>query len=277
MIRFKSIPHSSQIILFLALLLVSAFVAACGAAKQNSASDSAPASSASSSSSASGAGGGVFEGEITAKLFTDAQPMEIRYATKGSRMRVETQLSQGSAQKGVALLDSSAGTMTMLIPQNKTYMTMNWGKMAGEMMAKVGEKDSADDFTKVTSTGKTETVAGFTCQYWLFGDKQDTEVCIAKGLGYFAGAGGDSSGILDKLKNLALRDKIKAQLDANPEFAKFVEGGAFPLKIAQIENGQSKTIMEVTSVARKSLDDSLFTAPADYKKMEIPGMPAGKR
>jgi hypothetical protein len=279
MIRFKSIPHSSQIILFLALLLVSAFGAACGAAKQNSASDSAPASSASSSSSssASGAGGGVFEGEITAKLFTDAQPMEIRYATKGSRMRVETQLSQGSAQKGVALMDSSAGTMTMLIPQNKTYMTMNWGKMAGEMMAKGGEKDSTDDFPKVTSTGKTETVAGFTCQYWLFGDKQDTEVCIAKGLGYFAGAGGDSSGILDKLKNLALRDKIKAQLDANPEFAKFVEGGAFPLKIAQIENGQSKTIMEVTSVERKSLDDSLFTAPADYKKMEIPGMPAGKR
>jgi hypothetical protein len=277
MIRFRSIPHSSQIVLFLALLLVSAFGAACAAAKQNSASDSAPASSASSSSSAPGAGGGVFEGEITAKLFTDAQPMEILYATKGSRMRVETQLSQGSAQKGVALMDSSAGTMTMLIPQNKTYMTMNWGKIAGEMMAKGDEKDSTDDFPKVTSTGKTETVAGFKCQYWLFGDKQDTEVCIAKGLGYFAGAGGDSSGILDKLKNLALRDKIKAQLDANPEFAKFVEGGAFPLKIAQIENGQSKTIMEVTSVARKSLDDSLFTVPADYKKMEIPGMPAGKR
>ena len=92
-------------------------------------------------------------------------------------------------------------------------------------------------------------------------------------VGYFAGAGGDSSGILDKLKNLALRDKIKAQLDANPEFAKFVEGGAFPLKIAQIENGQSKTIMEVTGVERKSLDDSLFAVPGDYKKMEIPGMP----
>jgi hypothetical protein len=277
MIRFKSIPHSSQIVLFLALLLIAAFGAACAAAKQNSASDSAPASSASSSSSAPGAGGGVFEGEITANLFTDAKPMEIRYATKGSRMRVETQLSQGSAQTGVALMDSSTGTMTMLIPQNKTYMTMNWGQMAGEMMAKGDEKDSPGDFPKVTSTGKTETVAGFTCQYWLFGDKQDTEVCIAKGLGYFAGAGGESGGILDKLKNLALRDKIKAQLGANPEFAKFVEGGAFPLKIAQIENGQSKTIMEVTSVARKSLDDSLFNVPADYKKMEIPGMSGIKR
>jgi len=127
----------------------------------------------------------------------------------------------------------------------------------------------------VTSTGKTETIAGITCQHWLIGDKQDTDVCMAKGMGYFGGGG--SGGILDKLKNLAMREKIKAQLEANPEFAKFVEGGAFPLKMAQIENGQSKTIMEVTGVERKSLDDSLFTVPADYKKMEIPGMPTGKR
>jgi hypothetical protein len=31
--------------------------------------------------------------------------------------------------------------------------------------------------------------------------------------------------------------------------------------------------MEVTAVERKSLDDSLFNVPADYKKSEIPGMP----
>jgi hypothetical protein len=176
-------------------------------------------------------------------------------------------------------MDSSAGTMTMLIPQSKSYMTMDWGQMAGGMMAQGDEKNSSEEPLKVSSTGKTETIAGFKCQYWLFGEKQDTEVCLANGLGYFASTAGSSGGILEKLKNLALRDKIKAQLDANPEFAKFVEGGAFPLKIAEIENGQSKTVMEVTRVERKSLDDSLFNVPADYKKMEIPemrGMPAGK-
>jgi hypothetical protein len=35
--------------------------------------------------------------------------------------------------------------------------------------------------------------------------------------------------------------------------------------------------MEVTKVERKSLDDSLFNVPADYKKMEIPGMSGIKR
>jgi len=142
---------------------------------------------------------------------------------------------------------------------------MNWGEMAEEM-TKVAGKNSPIDFPKVTSTGKTETVAGLSCEHWLIGDK--TDVCMAKGLGYFGGGG--AGGVLDKLKNLALRDKIKAQLDANPEFAKFLEGGAFPLKMANIENGQPKTIMEVTGVERKSLDDSLFTVPADYKKTENP-------
>jgi hypothetical protein len=272
MIRFKSSTQSPQPVTFLAILMIAAFGAACSGANPNSTSPSASSVS----------GGGAFEGEITAKMFTDDQPEDFRYAIKGNRMRLETQLSPGSAESGVALMDSSAGTVTMLIPQRKTFMDMNdmnFGQMTREMMAPGDEKDSSGDFLKVSSTGKTETIAGFKCQYWLFGPKQDTEVCLANGLGYFASAGG-GPGILDKLTNLGMRDKIKAQLDANPEFAKFVEGGAFPLKIVEIENGQSKTFMEVTRVERKSLDDSLFKVPADYTKMEIPGMqgmPAGKK
>lgn len=266
MLRFKSFTHSPQAVLFPALFLIATFGAACGGGKPNSTSDSAPASSSSSA-----IGGPAFEGEITAKMFAGAQPMDIRYATKGSRMRAEMRLSPGSPQMDAVLMDFSAGTQTMLFAQNKSYMTIDLGKMAGEMAG----KDTSGEFPKVTPTDKTETIAGFTCQHWLIGDKQDTDVCMAKGLGYFAGGGG--GGILDQLKNLASREKIKAQLDANPEFAKFVEGGAFPLKVSHIENGQSKTILEVTSVERKSLDDSLFTVPADYKKMEIPGMPGAKQ
>jgi hypothetical protein len=263
MIRFKSLSNSPRAVLSLALLLAAIFGASCGGSTRNS--------TASSSSSASG--GGAFEGEITSKTFIGDQTMETRYAIKGERNRIETHFPQAGAQAGlmqasVTLMDLSSRSTTMLFPKTKTYMTMNWGDMAEEI-TKGAVKDSSIDFPKVSSTGKTETIAGLPCEHWLIGDK--TDVCMAKGLGYFGGGG--SGGILDKLKNLALRDKIKAQLDANPEFSKFVEGGAFPLKMANIENGQPKTIMEVTAVERKSLDDSLFTVPADYKKTEIPGMP----
>ena len=274
--RIKPIPRLSQTTFILSLSLIVSFAAACGGAKQNSGSGASTASSASSSSAIGG--GAPFEGTITAKMGGGGQPVEFRYAIKGNRGRFEVMGSQDRSKTAVMLMDMSSRTQTTLIPQTKMYMTTNWGEIAKEMTKNAG-KESSGDFPKVTSTGKSETVAGITCQHWLLGDKQDMDMCLAKGMGYF-GFGGQSGGVLDKLKNLALREKFKAQLDANPEFAKFVEGGAFPLKMDKVENGQSKTIMEVTSIERKSLDDSLFTVPADYKKLELPGMmgaPAGKR
>jgi hypothetical protein len=265
MIRFKSIPRPRQAGLFLALLLTAAFGAACGGAAPNSTS-----SSSSSSSSAAVAPGTAFEGEITYKM-SAGTGMRVRHAIKGTRSRIEMQLPAGGPETGsmVTLMDMSSQTTTTLMPQTKTYMTMNWNEVA-EQMTKAAENDPVNDFSKVSSNGKTETIAGINCRYWQVGDKM--EMCLAQGMGYFGGGGGPG-GILEKLKDLAQRDKLKAQLDANPEFAKFVEGGAFPLKMASIENGQSTTIMEVTSVERKSLDDSIFNVPADYKKMEIPKIP----
>ena len=268
MIRLKSLTHSPRAILFLALLLTTTFGGACGGAAKNSTS-----SSSSSASSSSAPVGEAFEGEDTSKMFFGDKAMETRYAIKGAGNRIETNFTGGGEMAGlmqtsITLMDLSSGTTTMLFPKTKSYMTMNWGEMAEEMSKGAG-KDSQFDFPKVSSTGKTETIAGIKCEHWLVGDKMD--MCVAKGLGYFGGGG--SGGILDKLKNLALREKIKAQLDANPEFAKFVEGGAFPLKMSSVENGQSKTIMEVTGIERKSLNDSLFTVPGDYKKTEIPGLP----
>jgi hypothetical protein len=198
--------------------------------------------------------------------------MEMKYFIKGPRSRIETNLSRGSQQMGAMLMDFSSGTYTMLMPQAKTYMTMSLGGAGDRMMGEAGDAK----LPRITSTGKTETIAGYACEHWLIGDDQKTDICFAKGLGYF-GAGGQLDNVLGRLKDLPFREKMKAQLEANPEFARFVEGGAFPLKISQIEGGQAKTIMEVTNVERKSLDESLFAVPADYKKMEIPGMPAGKK
>ena len=273
----KLIPQSPRTIFQLSLLFLAALVSACSSSPKNASSDSSsPASTAPASSS----GSGNFEGAITAKMFTGPQPIEIKYAIKGTRFRIETQLSQGGTQTGVVLMDSSSGSQTMLMPQTKTYMSLdlNKGGQFGQMVEKMAEKAGQEtgDLSKITSTGETETIAGHACQHWRIGDKQQTDVCLAQGLGFFGG-GGQSGGIFEQLKNLAMGDKVKAQLNANPEFARFVEGGAFPLKISQVENGQSKTVMEVTSVERKSLDDSLFSVPSDYKKMEIPGMPTIKQ
>ncbi|MFN0109191.1 MAG: DUF4412 domain-containing protein [Blastocatellia bacterium] len=247
-------------------LLIASLLTACSDSKTDS---NSPASSPSS-----GGSGAAFEGLITSKMTTSSQAMEIKYAVKGSRSRIETQLAAGGTQLGIVLIDFASGSQTMLMPQMKTYMTTNWNEVV-EKMASEAEKTASGNYFNATPTGKTETVAGHTCTHWILGDKQDTDACLAKGLGYFGGGG--SNDVFDKLRNIAVGDKTKAALQANPEFMKFVEGGVFPLKLAVIENGQPRTIMEVTKVERKSLDDSVFAIPADFKKMEIPGMPMGKK
>ena len=263
--RIPFFPQSFKTASLLSLLLFASLITACS---KDSTSSSISAGSGATS-------GGKFEGTITAKMMPGSErPMEVHYAIKGPRMRVETLLAQGGSAMGVVLMDLSAGTQTMLMPQTKTYMSMNQDsgkfKEMADAAARMSGQANAGDLYKVTTTGQTETVAGYSCQHWLMGSNKQTDVCLAKGLG-------QTGSILDQLKTLGLDEQAKAQIQANPEFLKFAENGAFPMKMSQTENGQSKTIMEVTNVERKTLDDSLFAVPSDYKKMEIPGMPSGKR
>lgn len=266
--RIPFFSQSFKTVSLLSLLLFASLVTACS--KDSTSSSSTPASSSSAS-----VAGGKFEGTITAKMMPGSErPMEVHYAIKGSRMRVETLLAQGGSAMGVVLMDLSAKTQTMLMPQTKTYMSMNQdsGKLKemADAAARMSGQANTNDLYKVTTTGQTETVAGYSCQHWLMGSNKQTDVCLAKGLG-------QTGSILDQLKTLGLDEQAKAQIQANPEFLKFAENGAFPMKMSQTENGQSKTIMEVTNVERKTLDDSLFAVPPDYKKMDIPGMPSGKK
>lgn len=283
---FNGLINSSRqrTLLFLTLFVL-ALAAACSSASQNTTTQNtapgvspAPAVSpdAAAPSSLSTAPSGAFEGAITANLYAAGQPSVLKYAIKGQRARVETNLAQGGTTTAIVLMDLSAGTQTMLIPQQKTYMTLDLNDEKFKGMAERIGKSAANQPMKITSTGKTETVAGQACEHWVMDNgQQQTDMCFAKGLGFF-GNSGQLNSMLSQLKNLPFGNQAKTMLDANPEFARFAAEGAFPLKIAQIENGQTKPIMEVTSVERRPLDDALFSVPADYKKMNLPGLSGAK-
>lgn len=280
-----SLGSSRQRVLLFLTLFVLALAAACSSAPSNSSIVTAPAPGASPAaspdaaapSSLSAAPAGAFEGAITANLYAAGQPSVLKYAIKGQRARVETNLAQGGTATAIVLMDLSAGSHTMLMPQAKTYMTLdlNDDKIKG-LTERVG-KSTADQPVKITATGKTEIIADHSCEQWVMSNgQQQTEICFAKGLGFFGGAAGPG-GVLSQLKNLPFGEQAKAAFDANPEFARFAANGAFPLKIAQVENGHTKPVLEVMSVERKPLDDALFTVPADYKKMNLPGLSSGTK
>jgi hypothetical protein len=256
-----------------ALLCAALLCGACGGAKENAGSTPSDATSAVKDAVKSAVTGGDFEGVIAMQVKTPAsKPMEMTYFVKGERARVETKMPEMPMGSGVMLWDMPNGKMTMLLPPMKAYMTMDAKEMGDEI--KAGQaKDAGGEmkFPKLTATGQTETVAGHACEHYLMGDKQEIDMCVAKGLGYFGM--GNQAGGMAAMKNLVFSPKLLAEAAAHPEWVKFLQGGAFPLKMTASENGKPGVTMEATKIERKALDDALFTVPPDYKEQKMPTMP----
>ena len=272
----QTLNTTIKTVLFVAISCIAFLAVSCSKSGQPSNNSSASPPSAASSA------GGDFEGTIAMKMETENQKgMEMTYFLKGRHTRIETKVPNVPEAEAVMLWDLEGGKMTTLMPARKMYMTMDFKESAESMkkMAKEMKKSSGDEeekFPKLTPTGKQETIAGYTCEHWLMGDKQDMDMCVAKGLGYF-GMGSQSGGGLGALKNLAFSPKLLVDAAAHPEWVKFLEGGAFPLKLTTMEDGKVKMNMEATRIEKKSLDDSLFTIPTDYKELSMPNLTGGKQ
>ena len=273
MLRLEE-KHAFNALLSTTLLCVAVLAAACSKSVQPSNNSTASAPSAASST------GGDFEGTITMKMETEAQKgMAMTYFLKGRHSRIETNVPNVTEANAVMLWDLEGAKITTLMPSRKMYVTMDLKETAESMkeaarrMKKPEGEDEDTKFPKLTETGKQETIAGYTCEHWLMGDRQDLDMCVAKGLGYF-GMGGQGGGGLGSLKNFAFSPKLLAEAAAHPEWVKLLEGGAFPLRITVLEDGKVKMNMEATKIERKSLDDALFTVPPDYKELNM-GNPTG--
>ena len=269
--------HAFNALLSTTLLCVAVLAAACSKTGQPSNNSTVSAPSAASSS------GGDFEGTIAMKMDTENQKgMEMTYFFKGRHTRIETKMGDAPERQAVMLWDLEGAKMTTLMPSRKMYITMDLKETAEglketakQMKKSQGEEEEAK-FPKLTETGKQETIAGYTCEHWLMGDKQEIDMCVAKGLGYF-GMGGQGGGGFGSVKNLAFSPKLLAEAASHPEWVKFLEGGAFPLKITALEDGKVKMNMEATRIERKSLDDSLFAVPPDYKELKMGNLTSGKQ
>jgi hypothetical protein len=196
-----------------------------------------------------------FEGSVTYKLPTAKKGTgEMVQHYKGSRVRMEGMGREG----GAMIMDATAGTMMMIMPSEKMYMTMDLkGHMGND---KADPKDA-----KVTPLGTKETIAGRSCENYLVGDKQEDEICVAKGMGFFLA--GTPSGPMGG----SMRGGDPTDLAANPELRKMFKDGFFPLRISKIKGGKREVEMEATLIEPKTLDASLFEPPAGYKEMKMPG------
>jgi Domain of unknown function (DUF4412) len=201
-----------------------------------------------------------FEGKIVMQISSKDQdePQVIDYYCKGSKIRFESKSSGGGA--GTMVLDTKDNNALIIIPQQKMYMTYSYknalGAASDTLKNKIKEEMEKGD---IKITGETKDINGFKCEKWIFKDDEGKsgEAWMTKGIGNFF-----------FFSNPMRPDRNE------PEWQqKLTNEGYFPMMvISKDADGSVESKMEVTSIEKKSLDESLFTPPADYKKMDIPMM-----
>lgn len=202
----------------------------------------------------------AFEGVVTYRLTTEGRTVDVTYMTKGDRARSEMTMD-GMA---VALLmDASATTMTTLMPSERMYMTMDLSRMRQRAQA----SDTAEQ--QFTATGRKETIAGHECEHYLTGTGQNTDMCVATGLGYFMGGGGAGRRGPGSGSSYGVPRPGDARMAA---FRAKFRNGFFPLRLTVTEGGKVTTDMVVTAIERRALADDMFTVPAGFTEMRMPGM-----
>ena len=231
----------------------------------------------------------AFEGEMTLQVIDAKHPapqtMNIQF--KGSKIRFNADAKAGG-HVGSGIMDLKAKKMLTIMDQQKKYMEFDFG--AGNPMAAMGHPGMPGAMPgmpaanpgapvtppKIDKTGKHESVAGHDCEDWNINDADGRHgtVCMAKDLG-----GLDFVG-------------LSGGLPFAPSFLTggTFEGTEFPLKFVDYDAQNKETMRaEITKIDKKSEDDSVFSPPPGYTKLDLgnlgafgamgghggPGMPPG--
>jgi hypothetical protein len=198
----------------------------------------------------------AFEGVVTYKMNPGStRPGTMVYQVKGTKVRADISNLQGGPPGGMyVLIDASVGKMTSVMPAQKMYMTVDLKAMGEQMKQRDSAKPRAG---KITETGKTESIAGHKCEHYLIGERQDTDVCAAKGLGVYMGGGaGGGRGMF-------------ASLPGGEAYEQFSKDGFLPLKVTSLKSGKEEVVMEAMSVEKKKLDEARFAVPAGYTEVDM--------
>ena len=191
---------------------------------------------------------------------------------------------------GGMIVDSSAGTMTVINAEEKTYTVINLAMMQQMMqgmagmargMARRGGDSTAESGGRkgtVTPTGRSEVVAGVTCQVYAYdgtdqGKHVTGEVCLARGAGLMVSGNMNMPGIF----GMQQRESMQQRLQAWGPLGTMLAQGYGLLKATNYEDGKLKGTLEVTALQRGPAPESAFQPPAGFTEKSMGDMMGGRR
>ena len=190
-----------------------------------------------------------FEGVVTFRTTDqDGKTNDMQFQVKGDLARVDM------PGAGYMVVDGASGRMLSVMDERKMYTVLDMAAMAQ------GPLQEEMKAAKVTSLGKSETIAGRKCELWRAENTTRgsvTEMCLARGMGNFA---------MGESGRLAF---------GSAEWQKALKGGAFPLRTVTTTtttNGTQTSSMVATKIEAKKLDAVSFEPPKGYQKLDIGAM-----
>lgn len=202
---------------------------------------------------------GVQQFQVTSQ---DGKAMTMTQISRGGRVRMEmpAMAAMGGGGEGAYMLvDWKTHDMNMVMPGRKMYMAGNLDSMAVRMPSRDGQDG------KITNTGKKETVAGISCEVWRFegtanGKPTTIDMCLAKGAGLVAPAGGAFGG--------------GRPGSMNPAITKMMKEGYGVLKASRVVDGKPQPIVELLKQEKRTVAASEVEVPAGFMRMDM-GMMGG--
>jgi hypothetical protein len=224
-----------------------------------------------------------FEGEIDGFWKDSSKPggqnVPISLLIKGSKVRFEVpeQLAKSSpgnpfGDKAYVILDSPDKKLFIVSDPKKEAIVLDLNT-SGQTIGALGGgpphgpgAPPPGPATKVTKTGKYDTVAGYKCENWdIASDHREGTVCVA-----------DEGASWLSIPMTGIPTEHAWMLD-------LADGKHFPLRFVgyQKDGTTEEARVEVSKIDKKALPDTSFQVPAGYKQVDLEkmfqglGMPGG--
>lgn len=187
-----------------------------------------------------------FEGKIKLLVSEEGNKNTIEYMVKDDKIRLEI---ADADEVGSMIFDAKTKSMMIMMPEQKMYMEMVFDLTGADSYF---EDDSHSG--KITRTGEKKIIKGYECEKWIAEDEgYRTESWLTDKLGGFMFFGNPME---------AAGSDWKSKL-STPNL--------FPLLVNVYESGKLINTIEVIDINKQKLDNSLFSAPSGYQKLDIPG------
>ncbi len=195
----------------------------------------------------------TFEGQVKIKVSSKNHSTDMVYYVKGKSFKIVA----GTENHKESFL-VNGDNFIVLMPEQKMYMEINKNiveKFRSKMKSQNNTPKENFDINSF-KTGKTKKILGYNCEQLKINNKNSSlELWITGELG-----------------NFMSMDNPLSQRNSLSWSSYFNNNAFFPMLVISKNKDGEISKFEVVDVEKKSLSDSVFQPPKDFKKMKMPGM-----